>query len=129
MAQPPPDYRQAFADPNAVLNTISDLAIAGLLENISAIRMKPPHARVAHACDYCRRLKTKVTAPSVSFRLPHSLTSGLRAVLGGTARVCKLQEEGQGVSVDPSQGFQVPAEQKALRRLDSVPPAHSTKGA
>ncbi|OJA18326.1 hypothetical protein AZE42_02809 [Rhizopogon vesiculosus] len=57
MVQLPPHFHQTFSDPDTSLTTFSDLA--GLFENMSDVRMKLPHARVAHACDHCRRLKTK----------------------------------------------------------------------
>ncbi|KAJ8589558.1 hypothetical protein M405DRAFT_933393 [Rhizopogon salebrosus TDB-379] len=61
MPQLPVSYHQAFVESNIALSTLSDLAISELFQNMSAtIRMpEPPRARVAHACNHCRRLKTK----------------------------------------------------------------------
>jgi len=58
---------QTFSDSDLSMSSLSDLAIADLLQNMSAaIGMKPAHARVAHACDHCRRLKTKVSTQPIS---------------------------------------------------------------
>ncbi|KAG0702949.1 hypothetical protein DFH29DRAFT_998904 [Suillus ampliporus] len=50
----------------------------------AAIRTKPPHPRVAHACDHCRRRKTKVS-PKMSF---HPTLANVRGKCSGDQPAC-----------------------------------------
>jgi hypothetical protein len=65
-------------------STITEESLSDVRNDVaSAIRTKPPHPRVAHACDYCRRRKTKVSTQCL-----YSTLADVRGKCSGEHPVC-----------------------------------------
>ncbi|OJA10428.1 hypothetical protein AZE42_10074 [Rhizopogon vesiculosus] len=108
MTQPPVIYHQQSSD-SSEPEELSNLAIAKLFEKMMVpSQMKSMHPRATHACDQCRRRKTKCsgeqpdpsTTSSIAGTPPQSPHMGGRLAPAGWSALTQYEYDWQGF-IDP----------------------------